>query len=139
MPSVFFKGHKDTMCAGLPHFSTGYVRCWGRDTFIALRGLLIAPGFDAEARDIILFFAKVYRHGLLPNLHDGGGNTRFNSRDAPWFFLQAIKDYCKMSEEGNKFLKESFELHFRDDDQAAHLRASKGRTLTILELILEIV
>lgn len=122
VPSVFFKGHKDTMCAGLPHFSTGYVRCWGRDTFIALRGLMIATGFDAEAKDIILFFAKVYRHGLLPNLHDGGNNTRFNSRDAPWFFLQAIKDYCIMSDEGNNFLSETFELHFRDDDQNVHLR-----------------
>lgn len=115
------------------------MRCWGRDTFIALRGLLISTGFDQEARDIILFFAKVYRHGLLPNLHDGGNNTRFNSRDAPWFFLQAIKDYCIMSEEGNKFLNQSFELHFKNDDQGAHMRANQSRTLTILQLIIEIV
>lgn len=94
------------MCAGLTHFSTGYMRCWGRDTFIALRGLFVAPGLDQEARETILFFAKVYRHGLLPNLHDGGNNTRFNSRDAPWFFLQAIKDYVMLSDEGEKFLSQ---------------------------------
>jgi len=105
IPSVYFKDHKDSMCAGLRHFSTGYMRCWGRDTFIALRGLLIVTGLEDEARDVILFFAKVYRHGLLPNLHDGGGNTRFNSRDAPWFFLQAIKDYIDISEQGTAFLK----------------------------------
>jgi glycogen debranching enzyme len=104
IPSVYFKEHKDSMCAGLTHFSTGYMRCWGRDTFIALRGLFIATGLDNEARETILFFAKVYRHGLLPNLHDGGHNTRFNSRDAPWFFLQAIKDYILLSDEGEKFL-----------------------------------
>lgn len=126
------------MCAGLTHFSTGYMRCWGRDTFIALRGLLIVTGLEEDARNTILFFAKVYRHGLLPNLHDGGGNTRFNSRDAPWFFLQAIKDYCLISEEGNKFLDQRFDLHFRDDDQAKHERNTRGRNLSILELILEI-
>jgi len=139
IPSVFFKNHKDTMCAGLTHFTTGYMRCWGRDTFIALRGLLVVTGLEEEARDVILFFAKVYRHGLIPNLHDGGNNTRFNARDATWFFLQAIKDYCMITEEGNNFLKERFELHFKDDDQGRHQYAQKGRTMSILDLILEIV
>mmetsp|Transcript_6363 Transcript_6363/g.4529 ORF Transcript_6363/g.4529 Transcript_6363/m.4529 type:complete len:110 (+) Transcript_6363:3493-3822(+) len=105
VPSAAFSGHKDSMCAGLPHFSTGFTRCWGRDTFIALRGLFLAPGMFKEARETILYFAKVMRHGLIPNLHDGGNNTRFNARDATWFFLQAIKDYIEMSQEGASFLK----------------------------------
>ena len=143
VPSVYFKEHKDSMCAGLTHFSTSYMRCWGRDTFIALRGLFIATGLDIEARETILFFAKVLRHGLMPNLHDGGWNSRFNSRDAPWFFLQAIKDYILLSDEGERFLDQEFELHFKDDDKAKHDQNCKqeksGRTLTILELIIEIV
>ena len=50
-------------------------------------------------------FASVMRHGLIPNLHDAGNNTRFNARDATWFFLDALKDYMQMSPEGTDFLK----------------------------------
>ena len=47
----------------------------------------------AEAREILFQFAACMRHGLIPNLLDGGNNSRFNNRDACWWFIKALSDY----------------------------------------------
>jgi len=81
------------MTAGLPHFSVGWARSWGRDTFIAFKGSLLRSGMVKEGKEIILSFAKTLRHGLIPNLLDGGKCSRYNSRDACWWFIHSIKEY----------------------------------------------
>lgn len=110
---------KDTigsMAAGLPHFSTHHMRCWGRDVFISLRGLLLLTGRFQEAKAHIKAFASVLKHGLVPNLLDAGRKPRYNARDAVWWCLQAIKEYCEFAPEGLSFLKEKVALRFPDDE-----------------------
>ncbi|KAM0756163.1 glycoside hydrolase family 13 protein [Meredithblackwellia eburnea MCA 4105] len=105
-----------SLAAGLPHFTSGWARTWGRDVFISLRGLFLVTGQWSAAKDHILSFCSVLKHGLIPNLLDSGKTPRYNSRDSPWFMLQNIQDYCLMAPEGLDLLKATVRRRFPLDD-----------------------
>jgi predicted glycogen debranching enzyme len=83
------RGKGKTIIAGYPWFGD-----WGRDTFIALRGLCIATGHLEEARDILLQWAGTVSQGMLPNrFPDQGEQPEFNSVDASLWYVIAANDY----------------------------------------------
>ncbi|KAK0391452.1 hypothetical protein NLU13_0953 [Sarocladium strictum] len=103
--SLWPKKKVPAIAAGLPHFSVEWARCWGRDVFISIRGLFLGTGRYQEAREHILAFGSVLKHGMIPNLLSSGDAPRYNSRDSIWFFLQTIQDYTRLSPEGLGILK----------------------------------
>ncbi|KAI0461248.1 hypothetical protein LJB42_001266 [Komagataella kurtzmanii] len=131
-----------SMAAGLPHFSYDYMRCWGRDIFLSLRGLLLATGRYDEAKSHLVNCGKTLKHGLIPNLIGSGAEPRFNARDAVWFYAQSIQDYVREVPNGHEILQEKVERRFLpfDDswfpisDQRAY-----SVTSTIEELLYEIL
>ena len=71
-----------------------FLEPWGRDTFIALPGILLIPGRFQEAKSIIRNFASFEQNGLIPN-RVRLSLIEYNTVDASLWFLQAIKAYYR--------------------------------------------
>lgn len=85
------RGKGKTIVAGYPWFTD-----WGRDAFIALRGICLATGRLDEARDILVEWAGVVSEGMLPNLFpDGAGRPEYNSVDASLWYIIAVHEYLE--------------------------------------------
>ncbi|KAK0522150.1 bifunctional 4-alpha-glucanotransferase/amylo-alpha-1,6-glucosidase [Tilletia horrida] len=130
-----------SMAAGLPFFSAGWARCWGRDVFISLRGLYLTTGMSQYAREHILSFGSTLKHGLIPNLLDSTRTPRYNCRDGPWFFAQNVQDYCTMVENGEAILQEKVKRRFPANDEWVAWDDAKAFAYesTVAELIQEIL
>ncbi|KAA5614209.1 glycogen debranching protein [Rhodovastum atsumiense] len=77
-----------SLIAGYPWFTD-----WGRDTFIAMRGLMLGTGRLAEAKQILLTWAGLVNQGMLPNrFPDAGTAPEYNAVDASLWFIIAMHD-----------------------------------------------
>jgi len=87
------RGAGHSLIAGYPWFTD-----WGRDTFIALRGLLLARGQAAQAASILAAWAGHVSQGMLPNRFPDSGATpgasaaEYNSVDASLWFVTAVAE-----------------------------------------------
>jgi predicted glycogen debranching enzyme len=85
------RGTGKTLIAGYPWFGD-----WGRDTFIALRGLCLATGRFEDARDILVEWAGTVSEGMLPNrFPDQGETPEFNSVDASLWYVIASHEFLQ--------------------------------------------
>ena len=129
----------ESLCAGFTHFNTGYMRNWGRDTFISLRGLLLQNGRYNEAKNTIRGYFCSMRHGLIPNLLDGGDHSRFNARDATWFCLSAVVDYCTMAPNGKELLNETIYRLNNPNVDTTRINKNQKVVMTVAECMQEIL
>ncbi len=85
------RGKGKTVIAGYPWFTD-----WGRDTFIALRGLCLATGRLPDARAILLEWAGLVSQGMLPNRFlEQGDEPEFNSVDASLWYVIAVYEFLQ--------------------------------------------
>jgi len=85
------RGQGKTIVAGYPWFTD-----WGRDTFIALRGLCLATGRLDDAGAILLEWAGAVSDGMLPNrFPDRGDTPEYNAVDAALWYVVAVHAFLQ--------------------------------------------
>lgn len=90
---------KTTVIAGYPWFAD-----WGRDTMIALPGLLLATGRLEEAFDVLRTFAGAQRRGMIPNrFDDHAGPAHYNTVDASLWFIHACCAWLEATDDTERF------------------------------------
>jgi len=78
-----------SIIAGYPWFTD-----WGRDTMIALPGLLLATGRHDEAKQVIQAYTDQMRDGLIPNMFpDESTQAACNTVDATLWLFAAVRRY----------------------------------------------
>ena len=85
---VVRRGDNHTVIAGYPWFGD-----WGRDTFIALRGLRHLADGTSLVQSILQEWSAVVSKGMLPNrFPDRGDEPEYNSVDASLWYVLAVRE-----------------------------------------------
>jgi predicted glycogen debranching enzyme len=83
------RGEGRTIVAGYPWFGE-----WGRDTFIALRGLGLATGRLADVHAVLTEWSAALSEGMLPSrFADRGEAPEYDSVDASLWFVVVAGEY----------------------------------------------
>lgn len=94
---VVQRGGGLSIVAGYPWFAD-----WGRDTFIAMRGLLIATRRYRDATRCLVEWSHELSRGMFPNrFPDRAGDVderEYNSADAPLWFVVAASELLAASD-----------------------------------------
>jgi predicted glycogen debranching enzyme len=90
-----------TIIAGYPWFAD-----WGRDTMIALPGLLLTTRRFEQARQVLGVFASYVSDGMIPNRFDDYTNKpEYNTVDASLWFIHACYEYLRLTQDNATFDK----------------------------------
>jgi predicted glycogen debranching enzyme len=91
------RGGGRTIIAGYPWFSD-----WGRDTFVAVRGLCLATRRYQDAADILSAWAGTVSQGMLPNYFpEGAAEPEFNAVDASLWYVIAVAELLALARWGS--------------------------------------
>ncbi|HYI84756.1 MAG TPA: amylo-alpha-1,6-glucosidase, partial [Acetobacteraceae bacterium] len=108
------RGAGSTIIAGFPWFTD-----WGRDTFIAMRGLALGTGKLREAESILLAWSGAVSEGMLPNrFPDSGETPEYNAVDASLWFVVAAHDYFRAAAEAGHAVAPAVRARLRDAVEA---------------------
>jgi predicted glycogen debranching enzyme len=84
-----------SIIAGYPWFGE-----WGRDTMIALPGLLLATGRSEVAANVLRTYAGFVNRGMLPNqIPEAGEAAEYNTVDAALWFFEAARQYHAVTQD----------------------------------------
>ncbi len=122
------RGPGQTVIAGYPWFGD-----WGRDTMIALPGLMLTTRRYDVAADTLRTFARFVSQGMLPNrFPDQGETPEYNTVDATLWYFHALHQYLQatgdqpLARELFPVLADIIDWHLRGTRYQIHMDPGDG-------------